>query len=1105
MLNALMPKCIIWLKPNLSPNEVWLRLAPPKSGAIFFLYNGNTGGYGLNTLVANRYVLHECLGEGGMGAVYRATDRLMGEVVALKIVRLETDALLFNSRSDGTELRVALAHEFQTLASLHHPHIINVLDYGFDDHHQPFFTMTLLAQSTTIVAAAQSLGLKAKIGLLIELLQALAYLHQRGVLHRDLKPDNVLISATGGVKVVDFGLAIENPQSRDMAGTVAYMAPEVLLGKAASCASDLFAVGIIAYQMLTGRYPFASTYLPQTIDDLLQKPIDIEQLLEMSNAAVVAVVEGLVAKDPTERYQQASAVIYDLCRALQQPLPTEAPAIRESFLQAAKFVGRDHELQALIAALEAAHQGQGSVWLVGGESGVGKSRLVDELRIRALVKGAIVVQGQGNAQGGIPYQFWREPMRRLLFSSEVSDLEAGILKAIVPDIATVLGRQVPTPPPLESTEHQRRLAFTIVDLFRRQHQLVVVLLEDLQWAVESLEPLRQLLRFVDDLPLLVVGTYRDDERPDIPTTLSGANRLRLERFSPLAIEQLVRSMLGWATPELLALLQQETEGNVFFLVETLRALAEEVGRLGDIERMTLPKAVVAGGVTQILQRRLNLLPSSAQPLLKVAAVAGRHLDLNLLLYIAPQVDLAEWLNQAANRAIIDWHDGRWRFSHDKLREAVLATLDIAEQQALHRAVALALEALYPLERETYAQTLLDHWRAADELERQLPYAVIAAEQLNGYSAYREALVVVLPLLAAIEDTRLQRLAGDAYRGLSQYPEAVHYYQACLAADDVEVRQAALFGLSDVMTDRGDYAEARAYLTEVLALSEQTNHALALLGLGRVEWYQGAYTLAYDYYLQALELFRIANDQRGMADCYVQLSLVSQDLGEHGQSLHNLQACIPIYEAIGDRRGVANSYNSMGHLMHHQGHQEATVAYYRKAYDIRCEIGDQWGIAASLNNLGIMAEEMGELAQARQYLEESIRLNEAIGDRRGVADNLTNLMFVELKLGDMTLARQHIYLVWAVGLETEVPPLLVEPMVAYAGILLAEGRLVESTELLGLVAAHPATDEFILQLRLNPMVEQVRAVLSESAFEAAWQRGRGLDAVAVIQAIVEEKP
>ena len=160
--------------------------------------------------IGGRYVLEQKLGEGGMGAVYRATDRLTQETVALKQVSIPGEKLQFaaqasNGKSDS--FRLALAQEFKTLASLRHPHIISVLDYGFDNARQPYLTMELLENAPTLIEAGRDRPLSYQIELLVQLLQALAYLHRRGIIHRDLKPDNVLV-IDGQVKVLDFGLAV---------------------------------------------------------------------------------------------------------------------------------------------------------------------------------------------------------------------------------------------------------------------------------------------------------------------------------------------------------------------------------------------------------------------------------------------------------------------------------------------------------------------------------------------------------------------------------------------------------------------------------------------------------------------------------------------------------------------------------------------------------------------------------------------------------------------------------------------------------------------------------------------------------------------------------
>lgn len=213
------------------------------------------------TLINNRYQLHEQLGAGGMGAVFRATDRLSGQTVALK--RVVTPIKDINSASknenvDSLSMRLALVHEFEILASMRHPHIISVLDYGFDEQGQPYFTMKLLAQAQTIVTFGRPLRFLSRVNLLIQMLQALAYLHRRSLLHRDLKPANVLVDSEGQVHVLDFGLSAQRNSLPEevVTGTLSHMAPEVLRGQPPVEASDLYAVGVIAYELLSGHYPF---------------------------------------------------------------------------------------------------------------------------------------------------------------------------------------------------------------------------------------------------------------------------------------------------------------------------------------------------------------------------------------------------------------------------------------------------------------------------------------------------------------------------------------------------------------------------------------------------------------------------------------------------------------------------------------------------------------------------------------------------------------------------------------------------------------------------------------------------------------------------------
>jgi serine/threonine protein kinase len=384
-------------------------------------------------IINRRYILQKELGAGGMGTVYQAVDRLTGQSVALKQLTQPG-----SRTSKSLELALSLAREFKVLATLRHPHIINVLDYGFDEQFQPFFTMHLLEKPQTILDSGRYRPQEEQIALLLQLLQALDYLYRRGIIHRDLKPANIL-GVNNQVKLLDFGLSISSTgnQSATTAGTIAYMAPEVIMDGAASQQSDLYAVGVIAYELLAGRPPFRQERLETMLFDTIHTSPDVASI--GLGPELAAVLVCLLAKQPEGRYQRVSQLIQALCAATGRPLPGETTEIRESFLQAAQFVGRQTEMAQLIAARDGVEEDKGSLWLVGGERGVGKSRLLDELRTLALGEGAIVLRGHSVQEGGKPYQLWLDVLRWLVLTINLTIEEASAARRKYADRLIDLG------------------------------------------------------------------------------------------------------------------------------------------------------------------------------------------------------------------------------------------------------------------------------------------------------------------------------------------------------------------------------------------------------------------------------------------------------------------------------------------------------------------------------------------------------------------------------------------------------------------------------------------------------------------------------------------
>ncbi|HSP80192.1 MAG TPA: protein kinase, partial [Myxococcaceae bacterium] len=739
------------------------------------------GGAGSSALVGRRYQLLEHIGDGGMGAVYRALDRLSGRRVALKRVSTRRAP----SIPDGsTDQRLALAREFQILTSLRHPHILSVLDYGFDQEHQPFLVSELQERAQDFLEAARGVELPAQVELLVQMLQALAYLHRRKIIHCDLKPANILVVG-GNVKVLDFGLSVVGRPEGDEpsgGGTPAYLAPEVLRGAAPTPASDLYAVGVMAYELLAGRHPFDTSSRAALLRGVLGRAPDLSAL--RGGPRLAQVVGQLLAKEPSARYEHATDVIAALSSAMERPLTLETAATRESFLQAAQLVGRQQELAQLQAELMGALQGRGSAWLVGGESGVGKSRLLNEMRTLALVHGTLVLSGHAESKAGGPHRLWREVLRWLSLLVEPSDFEASVLKPVVLDIAPLLGRPVADPPEIDPAAVHARLLEVVSRLLHRLRQPVVMLLEDLQWAQsESLRLLASLVPLASRLPLLILCTYRDDERPNLPAELLGARAMRLGRLSAEAMAELGESMMGAAgrRPEVGALLARETEGNAFFLVEVVRALAEQAGGLEQVGTGPLPERVFTGGVQRAVQRRLGQVPERARPLLWLAAVLGRVLPVEVLQVLAPREDLDQWLLECSEAAVLEPWEQSWRFAHDKLREGLLAQLEPELRRSLHQQVAAALEQVSPEQ----PAALAFHWSAAGEPSREAHWSLRAAEQSFRNGAYPEARALLERVATLqeqmgaprLERASAQRKLGEVAMQLNELPMASRHLLA----------------------------------------------------------------------------------------------------------------------------------------------------------------------------------------------------------------------------------------------------------------------------------------------------------------------------------------
>ncbi len=935
-------------------------------------------------ILDSRYRLLERIGSGGMGVIYRARDLMTGQEVALKRVTMSSERLTFATKASNPNFHLALAQEFRLLSSLRHPHIISVLDYGFDAERMPYYTMDLLQEPQTIVRYTEDFLQNNKISLIMQMAQALAYLHRRGIIHRDLKPENVLV-VEDNVRVLDFGLAVQTGNVTEhsaglLSGTLGYMAPEVLMGLPPSEQSDLYALGVIAYEMFYGTHPFDLNDLSRLIQDVIYKDVDFDGSVESD---IQEILQRLLSKRPEDRYFEANDVIAAFASVPGAPKPQESAMIRDSYIQAANFVGRAREMQQLETALQQIARPdsrQGSVWLIGGESGVGKSRMLEEIRTLALVEGALVLRGQA-IDSGVPYQVWRNAVRRLILSTEMEDFELSVLREIAPDVEELVGREIPPVPDIGERAGVQRLAAAVTALFQDQNRPVVLLLEDLHWAYEGLDILEYMLQNIDGLQLLIVGTYRNEEMPELPRRLPKARVVTLDRLSDAEIQDLSVSILGeriGRQQNILNLLQRETEGNVFFLVEVVRVLAEEAGKLSNIGAVTLPDHVFSGSMRTVIERRLSRLPIDALPMLRLAAVYGRDLDLTVLRQIDAFMNFEKWLLMCSNAAILEALGETWRFAHDRMRDGILDVLDPAERPKLNYLVAEAIEKAYPNDK-VYALRLMRHWAAAGEPEKEAHYARIAAIQAFDVSDYREALALFSRAAASTGvDTPAEVFVyqGEIHYRLGNYKAAQASLNMALRREPTnDERTHVLSILGDIASEQGEYPKAEQILVEALQLSRQdvtqTSQARVLSSLGEIYWRMGQISDATNHLYEADEIARDINDVDRQLAVLNRIAIMALYRGDIDDAEEVLEEAYFTSLAANHSERAMIIIDSLGTVARNQKNYTKAETRYLSAIEFAHSLRLQQQLPPYMANLAVVRALQGQVRSARADLREAL--------------------------------------------------------------------------------------------------------------------------------------
>ncbi len=897
---------------------------------------------------------------------------------------------------------------------------------------------------------------------ILELIQRLcdplSYFHGEGIVHRDLKPENILIRHDGTPVLVDFGLmsqfAPAGGRERMIVdglaiGTVAYMAPEQIRGELVDARADLYSLGCILYELVTGRQPFRaksdSSILWLHLNGDPRRP---SELVMDIPTALDDLILRLLAKQPEERLGYADDVAAALERLGACAKPHGTKLRPKAYLYRSRLAGRADDMEVIQGHLSSLQRGSGGLLLIRGAAGMGKTRLAMEAarmaehrRIPVLTSQCVAVSSDGPHSRGEPLSALRPQLRAIAdHCRQMGDEET---RRILGPRARILARYEPTiarlpglgayddPPKLFPEAAVIRLYSFLCQTFTElaRNAPILLVLDDLQWADEltlgwlrfSLQP-----RYLASMRTLIIATLRHGPTNESTSPLLHHPEVHKLEPNPLdlhGIRRVIRDMLALPAPPegLVQFLFQESEGNPFYVAEVLHAAISE-GLLSRDEAgawhmtqefhhwddTTDKKLPLPSSLLQLSYRRLEGLPPRELELIEVAALLGRIVDPELLAELTglDDLDLMSLTRELLRRKLLEEtsSSAALRFGHDTLREAAYSRIAVQERRRLHHQAARLLEERIARGREVSLRVVGYHWENAQKTNKARDCYLAGARKAvskhahaDAESLYRAFLrlspehaprnVVVLNELAE----KVLRIQGRATDAMAQLRTAL---ELAREQGDYEGEAASWRNLGRISASTGQLDDARAFYERALGLYRllglQTEEGVTLIGLAYIHGCQGRLPLAQENYAKAMELQIATGDRHFENVARLGLASIMQRRGQTATALALIEDVQQGDTGAGSLHSKAEILTVQARVKADSGHLEMALQLFQQAQELYGELGNRRNEAMLLSEIAEVRYLLGDVRGSNEPQERALRLLREVGERRLEADALLSL-------------------------------------------------------------------------------------------------------------------
>ncbi|MFC1852695.1 tetratricopeptide repeat protein [candidate division CSSED10-310 bacterium] len=971
-------------------------------------------------------------------------------------------------------------------------HILNTVDMSVSEdqtnsNQEPAPDISPQSFTGLMEPAAIESNFKTALTMVRRLCAPLSFLHGAGIVHRDLKPDNILVRPNGRPVIMDFGLMTQvgGGVSREtlsalssVSGTIFYIAPEQILGQFVDARADLYALGCLLYELLSGRPPFQGETVTTILNGhLYSTPTKLSELSDLGFLELDELFSRLLAKNPADRFGYAQDVASALADLGAGNGLVESEVTASPYLYRSGFTGRKNQMQTLVQCLDRLELEQGGLILLAGESGVGKTRLAMEVARTAVQRQMLVLTGECQPAGGNPLGALQKPLQAIADRCRQSGVSGTdkilgprgkVLAVYEPALSDLPGQAAYEEPGALTADASRlRLFSYLAETFQAlsEEDSVLLIIDDLQWADELSILFLKFMIEADRLAhtsLLFIGTVRSEESSHSMAellSLSAVQTLDLNRLGESEVRVIVSNMLAIPNPpqQFTRFLARHSEGNPFFVAEYLRTSLEAgllwrdergywqittpgkaMTEMGDYEELPLPRSL-----QDLVARRITGLQSASLNFLQTAAVVGREASSRLIQQVAclPESELLPAMDELLKRHIIhESKPGLICFSHDKIREVTYDSLPPERRRQLHHQTATKIEQIWSDELTAHTVSLAHHYDQAAVPDQAVTWYQRAGEQAVQMYAHADAVAYFTRALQLADDHDLSR--------------RYHLLQARVSVYDIlnehQAQEHDLNSLETIATSM-DNDRWRAAVK-----NRQANYAL------KCDDYPAAINTA----RTAVEYARTAHDLVLEANGYSIWGRALCLQGHFDQARQHHEQALQLATEAGNLQSQANSLQNLGIDHYEMGDAFGARDYYEQALVLHRRLNDRRGEAQVLNCLGNVWSDMAQLDTASQYLEQSLALKRSIGDKRGEAETLYNLAVNYYGQGNENKARQCCQKSLAISHQI-IDPRLEAYILTYLALILENPRIPEQASPTDLEsAAHYYDQALTIRRRIN---------------------------------------